>query len=63
MRYRLLALLLFTLPQTLTYAAEPPAKYVLVIGVDGLRPDALKKAATPNFDKLAQNGAKLPQIG
>ena len=57
MRYLLFAALLFTLPQTLCNATEPPAKYVLVIGVDGLRPDALKKAATPNFDKLSQNGA------
>ena len=57
MHYRLVALFLVALSHTFTYAAEPPAKYVLVIGVDGLRPDALKKATTPNFDKLSQNGA------
>jgi predicted AlkP superfamily pyrophosphatase or phosphodiesterase len=58
MRYHLLALALVALPQTLTHATEPPpAKHVLVIGVDGLRPDALRKATTPNFDKLSQNGA------
>ncbi|MBT4694705.1 MAG: sulfatase-like hydrolase/transferase [Planctomycetaceae bacterium] len=57
MQYRLLALLVFALSHPLIGAAEPPAKYVLVIGVDGLRPDALKKAKTPSFDKLSQQGA------
>ncbi|MBT4694838.1 MAG: sulfatase-like hydrolase/transferase [Planctomycetaceae bacterium] len=56
MRYCLLALLIISLPRTHTNAAEPSANYVLVIGVDGLRPDALQKAATPNFDKLSKNG-------
>lgn len=30
---------------------------VLIIGIDGCRPDALLKANTPNIDKLASNGA------
>ena len=30
---------------------------VLVIGVDGMRPDALQKAATPNIDTLIAEGA------
>jgi hypothetical protein len=34
-----------------------PAKKLLVIGVDGLRPDALMKANTPHFDRLAREGA------
>lgn len=31
-------------------------KKVLIIGIDGVRPDALKVAATPNIDKLIDNG-------
>lgn len=57
MMFRMLAICLLVLPQILFGAQESPAKYVLVIGVDGLRPDALKLAATPNFDKLSHNGA------
>lgn len=30
---------------------------VLIIGIDGVRPDCLLKAKTPNLDKLWQNGA------
>ena len=30
--------------------------HVLVIGVDGLRPDALAAASTPTFDALISNG-------
>jgi len=30
---------------------------VLIIGIDGVRPDCLIKAKTPNLDKLWQNGA------
>lgn len=32
-------------------------KKVLIIGIDGCRPDALLAAQTPNLDKLWQNGA------
>jgi len=44
-------------------AAEKPRK-VLVIGIDGCRPDALAKAKTPVIDALAKNGAYsyTPQI-
>lgn len=35
----------------------PLAKKVLMIGVDGLRPDALLQAATPNIDALVAEGA------
>lgn len=34
-----------------------PAKHVVVIGVDGLSPDGIKKAHTPVLDKLMQGGA------
>ena len=33
------------------------AKKVLLIGVDGVRPDALQEARTPNIDLLVANGA------
>jgi len=33
------------------------ADHVLVIGVDGLSPDGLKRAATPNMDRLIREGA------
>ena len=41
-----------------TLQAQDAVKpYVLVIGIDGLRPDAMQKAKTPNIDALIQNGA------
>ncbi|HZZ78381.1 MAG TPA: alkaline phosphatase family protein [Gemmataceae bacterium] len=36
---------------------EAPKKKVLIIGLDGCRPDALKKARTPNLNELIRNGA------
>ena len=33
-----------------------PVKKVLVIGIDGCRPDALARAATPNIDRLVSEG-------
>ncbi len=33
------------------------SKYVIVIGFDGLSPDGLKKANTPNFDRLMNEGS------
>ena len=33
-----------------------PVSRVLVIGIDGLRPDALRAAKTPHLDKLIQHG-------
>lgn len=38
-------------------AAEPPARKVLLIGIDGCRPDAIQAAATPNLDRLISEGA------
>ena len=38
-------------------AQDVPESRVLAIGIDGLRPDALKAANTPNLDKLIENGA------
>ncbi|MDP7204546.1 MAG: alkaline phosphatase family protein [Pirellulaceae bacterium] len=38
-------------------AQDPGTQRVLVIGIDGVRPDALAAARTPNLDKLIQTGA------
>lgn len=40
------------------YAQEK--KFVLVIGIDGCRPDALEVANTPNLDQLIENGFFSP---
>lgn len=37
--------------------AAGDARHVLLIGLDGVRPDALQAAATPNLDGLVQSGA------
>lgn len=36
---------------------DPRAKHALVVGIDGLRPDALQEASTPNMDSLIAEGA------
>ena len=36
---------------------DPRSKYALVIGIDGLRPDALQEASTPSIDSLVADGA------
>lgn len=44
----------------LGHAEQPAAtrtKKVLIIGIDGTRPDALKKAETPHLDSLIKDGA------
>ena len=44
----------------LTCVAHPPTgprvRRVLMVGIDGLRPDALEAAATPNLDRLRAAG-------
>ena len=37
--------------------APPPVPKVLVIGIDGVRPDVLAEVPTPNLDALASEGA------
>lgn len=37
--------------------APSPVKHVVVIGFDGLSPDGLEHANTPNFDKIISEGA------
>ncbi|MGB0953438.1 MAG: GDSL-type esterase/lipase family protein [Planctomycetota bacterium] len=49
---------LFPAPQTPEPAQVAPShKKVLMIGIDGVRPDALVAAKTPHLDLLAQNGS------
>ncbi len=40
--------------------AGEPAPKVLMIGIDGVRPDILSSAETPNLDRLAQSGVFTP---
>ena len=51
------ALLLALHPPSPAHAAEPLASHVVVIGVDGLNPDGIRRANTPNLDKLVKTGA------
>lgn len=44
-------------PAPLPGEATPPAELVLVISIDGLRPDALQAVPTPHIDRLAASGA------
>lgn len=52
----LLALFLIAAITVPADAAEPPHRKVLVIGIDGVRLDALEKAETPHLDKLIRGG-------
>ena len=49
-------ILVTTVPICSQSIAEDPAGRVLVIGIDGLRPDALNAARTPAIDSLIDNG-------
>ena len=40
-----------------TGAEVPGAKHVVIIGCDGMSPDGIQKAETPNMDALMQRGA------
>lgn len=40
--------------------ADNKADYALIITIDGLRPDALEKADTPNLDSLIKKGSYTP---
>ncbi|HWL09429.1 MAG TPA: alkaline phosphatase family protein [Planctomicrobium sp.] len=51
----LLALCLMALPSV--QADEPAQGRVLIIGIDGTRPDAIAKGKTPNLDRLISEGA------
>jgi len=59
-QYSLTALLLVVLLSPIEpHAAAPPSKAenVIIITVDGLRPDALKQARVPNIESLIKRGA------
>ena len=45
------------LPQQPAPAGPPRVAKVLQIGIDGVRPDALLAAKTPNLDLLAEKGS------
>jgi predicted AlkP superfamily pyrophosphatase or phosphodiesterase len=56
-RHSVVVLLLTLTSPPSARAAEPLAKHVVVIGVDGLSPDGIRRADTPNMDKLVKAGA------
>lgn len=47
--------------ETPTAIVQPGIEYVVIISIDGLRPDALQLAHTPNLDKLIKKGAYCPK--
>lgn len=53
---RTTAFLLVALLWTSTLAVAGDSRRVLVIGIDGCRPDAVEAAETPNIDALAKDG-------
>ncbi len=52
--FALVALLILQAPPS---PAQPPTAHVLMIGIDGLRPDAMATATTPHVDELIASGA------
>ena len=54
---RFLPLVLVFSLTSVTLAEDPPSKKVLIIGIDGCRPDALLAAKTPNLRELMREGA------
>lgn len=52
-----IALLSGCTSQPTSHPSLTPYKHVVVIGVDGMSPDGVKKAATPVMDKLMAEGA------
>ena len=50
-----------TLIVVLTKVYNTDAK-VLLVSMDGFRWDYINKIATPNFDKMAQEGVRVPYI-
>lgn len=55
MPHRLIFLLICSLP--FAASAEPLARHVVVIGVDGLSPVGIQQTDTPHIDQLVQRGA------
>ena len=51
-----LSMLMLLMVLAFNFSAKTQNK-VLIIGIDGCRPDAMQKALTPNLDKLMENGA------
>lgn len=49
-----------TLTPTPTVTSQPEIKRVVIISIDGLRPDALELADTPTLDNLIARGAYSP---
>lgn len=56
-KHSLLALGFMSLGASGLFAGEFGNKHTLVIGIDGVRPDALQLASTPNIDSVISTGA------
>ena len=59
-RSRLTVLLLISIAASagnVATAQVPTARHVVIVGVDGLSPDGIRKAATPNLHRLMKSGA------
>ncbi len=54
--YLILAFL-FLLASCTGAEKQPTARHVIVIGIDGMSPDGVQKAKTPNMDEMMKNGA------
>ncbi|MDX2285234.1 MAG: alkaline phosphatase family protein [Bacteroidia bacterium] len=54
-----LILLLFAVPLSAAQAQQPPRpiRHVVMIGVDGMSPNGIRTANTPNLDRLMREGA------
>ena len=57
-RYSAIFILLFLF--SCQYITDTEARYALIVIIDGLRPDALDQADTPNLDKLISEGSYTP---
>lgn len=57
MKVQFMHYLLFSLITVFPFVQINAQNKVLILGIDGCRPDALLAAKTPNLDKLWQNGA------
>ncbi len=52
-----LAILVAVVAGDVATAQVPTARHVVIVGVDGLSPDGIRKAPTPNLHRLMKSGA------
>jgi len=59
-RIRLIIIFILLIVLSAGSYADKRAQYALIITIDGLRPDAIDKADTPNLDSLIREGSYTP---